>query len=310
MHLLSLLLNPGVIGVMALFLSVIWMLRDEKDKTRPLLVFALILNLFFGFLLTVFMSREGGLLPWKYDYVLFALDRALGVTAAPIARSLQGVFRIPLFVVYQLMVPMMIAWFLVTEYSKVRGSVVLAYVGELVVGPLLYAVLPGCGPIYAFGAHWLNPPQVQAETVRLAAMPNAFPSLHIGTAFVFVLFAPGRFWQAVSLAFLFGTGLATLATGEHYVIDLVAGLAFGCFAACVGYRRFRSAITYLAVVACWTLTVRFAYPLLIAHPGLLRLMAVLTIGMAVHAVFKVWRTPALCRTEQNQQASHAASVAE
>ena len=29
MRLLSLLLNPGVIGVLALFLSVIWMLRDE-----------------------------------------------------------------------------------------------------------------------------------------------------------------------------------------------------------------------------------------------------------------------------------------
>jgi len=44
MHLLLFLLNPGVIGVLALFLSVIWMLRNEKDKTRPLLVFALILN--------------------------------------------------------------------------------------------------------------------------------------------------------------------------------------------------------------------------------------------------------------------------
>jgi len=68
------------------------------------------------------------------------------------------------------------------------------------------AVLPGCGPIYAFAPQWLNPPQVQADTIRLAAMPNAFPSLHLGTAFVFVFFAPGRFWRAVSLAFLCGTG--------------------------------------------------------------------------------------------------------
>ncbi len=131
MHLLLVLLNPGVIGVLALFLSIIWMLRDEKDKTRPLLVFALILNLFFGFLLTIFMSREGGLLPWKYDHVLFALDRALGLTAAPIAGALQGFFRIPLIVIYQLMVPMMIAWFLVTEYRNTRGSVVLAYVARV-----------------------------------------------------------------------------------------------------------------------------------------------------------------------------------
>lgn len=310
MHLLLFLLNPGVIGVLSLFLSVIWMLRDEKDKTRPLLVFALILNLFFGFLLTIFMSREGGLLPWKYDHVLFALDRALGINAAPIAAALQGSLRIPLVVIYQLMVPMMITWFLVTEYRNVRGSVVLAYVGELVVGPVLYAILPGCGPIYAFGAKWLNPPLVPAETIKLAAMPNAFPSLHLGTAMVFVLFAPGRFWRAVSLAFLFGTGLATLSTGEHYVIDLVGGLAFGCFAACVGYRRFRSALFYLAVVACWSLVIRFGYPLLIAHPILLQSMTVLTLGMAVHAVFKEWHVPEARSTEHDGQEKRAIPVAE
>ena len=90
------------------------------------------------------------------------------------------------------MVPMMICWFLVTRRRKMRGSVVMAYVGELVAGPLLYAVLPACGPAYAFGAQWLHPQQVQAGIVRLASMPNAFPSLHIATAFVFVLFAPGK----------------------------------------------------------------------------------------------------------------------
>jgi hypothetical protein len=310
MHLFLLLLNPGVIGVVALFLSVIWMLRDEKDKTRPLLVFALILNLAFGFLLTVFMSREGGLLPWKYDYVLFSLDRALGVTAAPIASALQGSFRIPLIVTYQLMVPMMIVWFLVTEYGNARGSVVLAYVGELVAGPILYAILPGCGPIYAFGAKWLNPPLVPAETIKLAAMPNAFPSLHVATALIFVLFAPGRLSRAVSLAFLFSTGLATLSTGEHYVIDLVGGLAFGCFAACVGYRQFRRALFYLTVAACWSLAIRFGYPLLIAHPILLQSMAVFTVGMAVHAVFKLWRIHAVRTSGDDVERTQAEPLAE
>jgi hypothetical protein len=273
------------------------MLRDQKDKTRPLLVFALTLNVFFGFLLTVFMGREGGLLPWKYDHILFAMDSALGVSAAVIARLLQGVCRIPLLVIYQLMVPMMICWFLVTRYRNTRGSVVLAYIGELVAGPLLYAVLPGCGPIYAFGAQWLNPPLVQANTIRLAAMPNAFPSLHIATAFVFVLFAPGRAWKAVALAFLAGTALATLSTGEHYVIDLVAGLVFGCFAASVGYRKFRNALLYLGVVLAWSLAIRFASPFLIAHPALLQSMAALTVAIAFHAVVTEWRPPAVPASE-------------
>ena len=114
----------------------------------------------------------------------------------------------------------------------------------------------------------------------------------------------------MSLAFLLGTGLATLSTGEHYVIDLVGGLAFGCFAASVGYRRFRSALLYLTVVVCWSLAIRFEYPLLIAHPALLQIMALLTIGMAVHAVVKEWRTPVACGTEQDDQQRQSVVIAE
>jgi hypothetical protein len=288
MRLLAILTNPAILGTVALFLSVVWMLRDQKDKTRPLLVFALTLNLFFGFLLTVFMSREGGMLPLKYDHVLAAMDEALGVTAASIARPLEGFWRIPLIVIYQLMVPMMICWFFVVRSGNRRGSIVLSYVAELIVAPLLYGIFPACGPIYAFGAQWLHPPQVQAGAIKLAAMPNAFPSLHVGTALVFVLLAPGKLWRAVSLVFLACTALATLATGEHYVVDLVAGLAFGCFAASVGYRKIRNALLYLGIVLAWSLAARFGYPLLIAHPVLLRSLALLTVALAALAVFKEW----------------------
>jgi len=118
MHLLALLLNPGTIGTLALFLAVLWMLRDESDRTSPILVFALALNLLFGFLMTVLMAGESSLLPLKYDHVLFLMDDSMGVSAASIARPLQGAFRFPLVVVYQLMVPMMICWFLVTRYRN------------------------------------------------------------------------------------------------------------------------------------------------------------------------------------------------
>jgi len=63
----------------------------------------------------------------------------------------------------------------------------------------------------------------------------------------------------------------------------------------VGYSRFRAALLYLAVVVCWSLTVRFEYPFLVAHPGLLRLMAVLTVGMAAHAVFNSGALPHCAR---------------
>jgi len=291
MRLLTMLFNPAIIGLLALVLSVVWMMRDERDKTRPMLVLALTLNLFYGFLLTVFMAREGSMFPMKYDPVLFRLDTALGVSAASIAIPLQGSWRLPLVVIYDSMIPMMICWFLVTRYRSIRGSVVLAYVAELFAGPILYSVLPACGPIYAFRAQWLHPPVVTAITIRLAGMPNAFPSLHFGTALVLVIFAPGKLWRTVALAFLAATGLATLSTGEHYVIDLVSGAAFGCFAASVGNRKVNSATLFLGVVLLWSLTVRFESGFLILHPTLLQLFATLTIARAVLAVIREWSRP-------------------
>jgi PAP2 superfamily len=293
MNWLETLLSPPVIGLVAIFLSILWMLRDEKDTTRPLLVFALILNLFYGFLLTVVLGSEDSLIPRKFDPILLLMDGALGVSAAGIALPLQGAWLTPLILIYRLLLPMMIFWFLITHGPDRRKALLVAYIAELVIGPLLYALLPACGPIYAFGVHWLDPPHMQYGEIRLGGMPNAFPSLHIGTAFIFVLFAQRRLWRMLSLAFLLGTALATIATGEHYVIDLIPGLAFGCFAANVGYRKIRTALFYLGIVLAWSLAVRFAGILLIATPVLVRSAALVTIALAGWATWKAWRMAAV-----------------
>jgi hypothetical protein len=288
MHVINIILHPAMIAILALFLSVIWMLRDQKDKTRAHLVFALVINLFYGVLLNLLMGHEGSLFPWKFDRVLLHIDQALGIQAPVLAGHLQGFLRIPLWMIYQLMVPMMIVWFLVTRYSRGSGSIIMAYVAELVCGPLIYTIVPACGPIYAFGNQWLHPPAVPPDAIRLTGMPNAFPSLHAGTALVLVLFAPGRFWKAVALLFLAGTCLATLSTGEHYVVDLVPGLAFGVFAASVGIGKIRRAAGYLALVIAWSLVVRFASSFLIAHPIVTRSFALATLALVALALLRQW----------------------
>jgi hypothetical protein len=292
MQILALLFNSPVISLLALFAAIVWMIRNEKDKVRPLLVIALTLNLIFGALLTIGMSREDSLFPMKYDFILFALDKALGFSAAWMAIHANGAFRTALNVIYILMVPMMIVWIPATAYRTRRGSVVLAYVAELLVGPMLYALVPGCGPLYAFGAKWTNPPNVPAKPIHLAGMPNAFPSLHLATALVLVLYARGGVWRTIAMLFLAGTAMATLSTGEHYVIDLFAGLAFGCFAAATGSLRLQSALVYLGVASGWSLGVRYEYAFLIAHPLVVRTLALLTLLMAVAAVVEEWRSPA------------------
>ena len=87
--------------------------------------------------------------------------------------------------------------------------------------------------------------------------------------------------------------MATLSTGEHYVTDLVAGLAFGCFAANVGFGRYHIAFLYLGVVLSWSLAIRFAYGFLIAHTLLLRSFALLTVGMAIVSLVSEWRVSAV-----------------
>jgi hypothetical protein len=293
MRFLALLFNSPIVGLLALFAAIVWMIRNDKDKVRPMLVIGLTLNLIFGALLTIGMSRENSLFPVKYDYILFLLDKALGVSAAWMGLHSNGAFRTVLNVIYMMMVPMMILWIPATGYRTRRGSVVLAYVAELVAGPMLYALVPACGPVYAFGAKWLDPPAVPAKPIHLVGMPNAFPSLHLATALVCVLFARGGVWRTVAMLFLAGTALATLSTGEHYVIDLFAGLAFGCFAAAVGLLRFKRAAAYLGVAMLWSLGVRYEYALLIAHPALVRVLALLTLLMAVAVVVEGWRSPAI-----------------
>jgi len=288
MRAINFLLSPPMMAIISLLLAVIWMLRDEKDKARIELVFGLVVNLFYGVFLNICMSREGSIFPWKFDRVLFCLDESLGIQAASIARPLQGSLHIPLWIIYQSMVPMMIVWYLLTRYRRSPGSIILAYVAELVSGPLLYMIVPACGPIYAFGKQWLHPPAVAPEAVRLAGMPNAFPSLHIGTALVFLMFAPGRILKAVALLFLAATCMATLSTGEHYVIDLISGLAFGVFVSAIGMRNFRRAGCFLAFTLSWSFVVRFAYTILIAHPMLTRSLAGLTLVSAVVALGKQW----------------------
>jgi hypothetical protein len=290
----SIVSSPAFVGMFLLFLALLWMLKNPKDAARPILAFALVFNLFYCILLNFFMGTEGHLLPWKYDHVLFNIDESLGFSAASISRwSSEHGCLLPLVIIYQMMVPMMICWFFVTRYRNLRGSFVRAYIAELVGGPILYSILPACGPIYAFGTQWLHPPAVQAGPIQLTGSPNAFPSLHVGTALVLVLFAPGKFSRGVSLAFLGGTVFATLATGEHYGIDLIAGLAFGCFAVNVGRKLLGRAALFLSITLTWSLSLRFAYSFLIAHPAITASLATLTVAMTTLTVLKELTIPRL-----------------
>jgi hypothetical protein len=74
----------------------------------------------------------------------------------------------------------------------------------------LYIAFPACGPRWA-----LDP----------SAPRNCIPSLHLTWALIFVYVSSPRFrWLFAIFAVL--TAIATLTTGEHYLIDLIVAVPF------------------------------------------------------------------------------------
>jgi hypothetical protein len=126
------------------------------------------------------------------------------------------------------------------------------------------------------------------DLIKLGGLPNAFPSLHLATALLMVQFARGKFWRGLSLVFLGATALATLTTGEHYVIDLVVAVPFACFAWAIAHRRGGAALVHLGVVAGWAIVIRLGAPWLVGYPYAVQALALLTVGAGARTVLKAW----------------------
>jgi hypothetical protein len=232
--------------------------------------------------------------PLKYDYVLQALDQALGLTAFQIARLFTIWQRALLFAIYELLSAAMIAWYgvhLAIERGESR-KLLFAYLIAFLVGGCLYGIVPAMGPRYAFGAIFpMGQPNVAPLPAHLDGNPNAMPSLHVATALLIVLFNGRNRWLlSVSVLFLAGTVAATLAF-EHYVIDLVVAVPFACFVVEAAHGRLIQTIKYLGIVLVWLGLIRFAWPGLIRHPWGLRSMALFSILLGVQTLVVQWRGP-------------------
>lgn len=102
------------------------------------------------------------------------------------------------------------------------------------VGWVCYAWLPISGPIYLFHGVFpdgvIHPTEIVPGLSPVVTAPrNAMPSMHLsGALFILMITAALRRKWLFALATLFvvGTAWATLALGEHYVVDLVVALPF------------------------------------------------------------------------------------
>jgi hypothetical protein len=271
--------SPAVLWMFAILGLGLWMLLRPQGKEAPKILLLILVFAFEPFSSAV-MNAENRSFPLKFDYFLYAIDKSLGLSAFWVARLLSESHRSVLFMVYQSLTAAMITWYGV-NLSRRDGrpaGLLIAYLVTFGLGPCLYLIVPACGPRHAFGSAFpAGNPNVSLLPVPLNYWPNAIPSLHVATALLFVFFSgTNRLLRALAWLYLTATVAATLAF-EHYVIDLVVAVPFACCATLSARGKVSHALSCLAVVLVWLLAIRFATPVLTAHPALLRIGALLTV---------------------------------
>lgn len=97
-----------------------------------------------------------------------------------------------------------------------------SFVGCICALPLLYIIFPVEGPAYAFHDFPL-------ATLR-EAVPNGMPSGHMAVALLVIWHLWKFKWGRIGgIAYALLTVVATLGLGEHYVLDLIAGVPYAAF---------------------------------------------------------------------------------
>jgi len=184
------------------------------------------------------------LTPLTYDGALYALDAALKI---PLSKMLGIAFAklAPLAAIslisYALLPGAIAAGLGYEQYNLERGkargvgvNLLLAYAVSGTLASLLYLLCPGTGPSHIFRDAFPSAlPDPGILPLNLAAFAplsprNAMPSLHFAWAVML--------WRSVkgarpslrrgAAAFACLTALATVGSGEHYVIDLIAAVPF------------------------------------------------------------------------------------
>lgn len=116
-----------------------------------------------------------------------------------------------------------------------------------VVGRLCYRFMPAVGPLYAWPKFPLRPESVLVDP---AAFRNAMPSLHFAAALLtaVALWPFGAAGRVTAIALLLLMILATVGSGEHYVVDLIAAMPFTAFVLLIG-RGMSSRLPYTGEAA-------------------------------------------------------------
>jgi hypothetical protein len=235
----------SLLGFGALLLLGLRTLWSDPEGRKNSLAFFLPALVLIAFILTSahVLRFSGGLNPQTEDAWLYAFDGSFGFQPSflmgRIMFSSLVLARCALLTYLSLPFAMAVvcAWQIRSKSPRIPWRMLTILLLAGVGGWLLYNVVPGTGPIYAYNRDfpWHPLPYKDLSRFVVARMTiptgiprNAMPSLHMGWAVLLFWNSKGfpRWLRGILLIFVILTVVATMGGGQHYFVDLVVSLPF------------------------------------------------------------------------------------
>lgn len=231
----------GVASLVVMSCAILWRGRElEPAVYRALLPGAVLTFLTLG---AQYSLNMASLLHAKtFDLYAYAFDGALGFQPSFVLGRLlnTNTWLFPAVKVsYEGIVLAMAALYagFMARREKPLWELIELLFAPAMVGYLFFSVFPVCGPHYAFAVDFPNAylPYRMLHRLALESIPvlpafprNAVPSLHLTWALLIWLNTRGlsRWARAAAAGLALATVFDTLATGEHYLFDLIVSLPF------------------------------------------------------------------------------------
>jgi hypothetical protein len=307
----------GFGAMLLLGLRFLWSEEEDRSNALALLAPALILMLFI-FATARVLSLSGAANPQTYDAWLYAFDGSLGFQPSfAVGRIMYDSIVLTgssllTYLALPFAMAVVCAWQIPRGARRISWYMLIVLLLAGVGGWLLYYILPGTGPIYAFTQDfpWKNLSYHELSTFALRKMTvpttiprNAMPSLHVGWALL-LCWNSRRFpvvLRAALLVFLAVTVFATLGSGQHYLVDLVVSLPFALTVqALASYAlpkkvkpgrspRLAAIFTGAALTLAWLLLVRFGLPLALLSRFIPWTLIVVTISVTLWLQHRISR---------------------
>jgi PAP2 superfamily len=280
----------GLAAFLLLGLRWLWSGSLERRKTYAMLAPAASL-VFFVLFAQRALNLANLLYPKTFDLSLYVFDGSFGFQPSFLmgrAMAVSAALRIPALLVYTslpFVMALIYALRMPKGTEKPTWDIITLFMLAGIGGWALYNLLPASGPAYVFGADfpWNSLPYPMLRRLALDRIPvnpdvprNAIPSLHM--AWVVLLFwntkGLSRALRIFMAVYLTLTVISTLGTGEHYFVDLIAGVPFALFVQAVVWPgdkpnlsvRATAAASGLGLTLAWLLLVRFGAKWMLISP--------------------------------------------